>query len=210
MKKKYFLIAFDGGSSIHRKNPLAAIKAFKIAFPSKNSSPNLIIKTHSLNADNGLNEIVNEVGNDNRITIINNPLSNDEMRSLISCSDYLVSLHRAEGFGRIIAEAMLLRKPVIVSNYSGNLDFCNSENALLVSGKLIQPRVGEYFLCDESDYYEWFDASIEDAAEKMRLCYTDEDGNKMRINRAFETIKDRYNKRNLIDFINQRLSKVNI
>ena len=68
-----------------------------------------------------------------------------------------VSPHRSEGFGRNIAESMFLGTPTIVSNYSGNLDFCNNDTSYLIDGKLIKINKGEYPL---SDNCSWFDPDI--------------------------------------------------
>jgi len=205
--RKYFLVAFDGSSTLARKNPIAAIRAFKCAFPAHDKNVSLIVKTYNLNQKNGISELLEEIGSDPRIILINRQFSTDEMRSLIACSDYYVSLHRAEGFGRIIAEAMLLGKPVVVSNYSGNLDYCKDDNSLLVDGKLVHPRAGNYLLCDVPEYYQWFEASIDDAVDKMRFCYTQDHASSKRVDAARKTIKEQYNQEMLQKFLLERLTQ---
>ena len=83
---------------------------------------------------------------------------------MASCDCY-VSLHRAEGFGLTMAEAMAIGKPVIGTGYSGNVDFMTSENSYLVDYTI--GRVGP-----DCEIYppegEWADPSVEHAAQLMR------------------------------------------
>jgi glycosyltransferase involved in cell wall biosynthesis len=62
----------------------------------------------------------------------------DRVLGLISACTCYVSLHRAEGFGYTCAEAMFYERPVIATNYSGNLDFMDAENSLLVDFKEVE------------------------------------------------------------------------
>ena len=64
--------------------------------------------------------------------IIDDVYTRRDVLELLSSLDVYVSLHRSEGFGLTCAEAMALGVPVIASGYSGNLDFMNAENSLLV------------------------------------------------------------------------------
>ena len=83
----------------------------------------------------------------------------------MAACDCYVSLHRAEGFGLTMAEAMAIGKPVIATGYSGNVDFMSGENSYLVDYAL--GRVGP-----DCEIYppegEWAEPSIEHAAELMR------------------------------------------
>jgi len=171
-KKKFvFLYIFDSLSWFQRKNPYACIESFKLAFHNS-KDVTLIIKTMNFsNTHPFFSYISRECEKDPRIMFINKCYSRDEILSLYSCCDAYVSLHRAEGFGRTIAEAMLLGLPVVVSNFSGNCDFCNNENSFLVAGTLINLKKTDY-IHSEGQY--WYDVSIDDAADKMKLCYSNE------------------------------------
>jgi glycosyltransferase involved in cell wall biosynthesis len=87
----------------------------------------------------------------------------------MAACDCYVSLHRAEGFGLTMAEAMAIGKPVIATGYSGNVDFMNSENSYLIDYEI--GRVGA-----ECEIYppegEWAEPSVEHAAELMRRVYS--------------------------------------
>ena len=105
---------------------------------------------------------------DGRIVFLNRYLSRDELTGLQSISDCYVSLHRSEGLGLGMAEAMSLGKPTIATGYSGNLAFMNETNSLLVDYKMVPVRPGEYI---NADGQCWADADIDDAARKMRFVY---------------------------------------
>jgi len=164
-----FLTTFDGLSSIHRKNPMAAIDAFQAAFPKDVSDVSLVVKMMNLStANETLKAVLGKIASDHRISIINETLSRSDLFSLVKESHCFVSLHRSEGFGRNIAEAMLLGRPTICSAYSGNLDFCNDQTSFLVSGREVAVLPEQY---SYSRGQMWFDPSVEEAALKMQDVY---------------------------------------
>jgi glycosyltransferase involved in cell wall biosynthesis len=164
----YFLFSFDYFSFPARKNPLAVLRAFQAAFPSNAQNAGLIIKSI------GPTEIASDVGReiaaaaaaDSRICVIDAPMSRDEMLSLIECADCYVSLHRSEGFGLGMAEAMLLRRPVIGTNFSGNTAFLSDETGFPAAFAMVPVRAGEYPF-HEGQY--WAEPDQADAIRLMRL-----------------------------------------
>lgn len=163
-----FLCMFDSRSYISRKNPLAVVYSFLKAFP-KNNQVSLVIKTmHGDEENSDWKKIIEIAANDKRIYIINETFSHAEVMGLIQICDAYVSLHRAEGFGRILAEALLLKKPVITTNFSGNTDFTNASTAFMVNGLMIPLIPGEYSVWE--DQY-WCDPDIDEAAKQMILCF---------------------------------------
>lgn len=161
-----FLFVFDFHSYIERKNPFAAIKAFQLAFPDRSSQVGLVIKVMNGNLESPeWVRMMVLIDDDPRIHIINRTMSRGEVLALIDSCDCFVSLHRSEGFGRGPAEAMLLGKPVIVTNYSGNIDFTRPDNSLLVNYHLIPVETGQYVFGDEQ---VWADADVEHAAWHMK------------------------------------------
>lgn len=184
-----FLFVYDGFSWTTRKNPQAVIEAFRLAFP-KEKHVRLVVK--SMNCDvhpPDYERILRAAAADKRILLLNGTFSRSDTLALFAACDAYVSLHRAEGFGRTIAEAMLLGKPVIVSSFSGNLDFCTNDSAYLVQGKEIPVKEGEYLYCD-GQY--WFDPSVENAAIHMRQCLNDPAGSAMKASRGRETIQNSF------------------
>ena len=165
-----FLYMFDFMSYIDRKNPSAAILAFKSAFPQRSAKAGLVLKVMNADANNPKwQDMLRLIDADPRIFVINDVLSRSETLALVDCCDSFVSLHRSEGFGRGPAEAMYLGKPVIVTNFSGNTDFTQFDNSFLVDYELIDVMHDQYVF---SEGQFWADANINQAAEHMHLLVT--------------------------------------
>ncbi len=119
----------DGRSSFYRKNPIGAVKVFRAALDGR-ADARLIVKTrHLCDQPAYRNALTAEIGNDPRIRLIDDDLSEADMWALTASADIFLSLHRAEGFGLPIAEAMALGKPVIATGWSGNMDFMADADA---------------------------------------------------------------------------------
>lgn len=168
----YFLFSFDYFSSPHRKNPLAAAQAFADAFPDRTEKVGLIIK--SLGAIERFPDIAAELqrraAEDPRIVLMHYSLDRDRMLSLIAQTDCYVSLHRAEGFGAGMAEALLLGKPVIGTDFSGSRCFLDSSVAYPV------PYVIREIERDQYGWGEgqvWADPVVSEAARLMRAVHDD-------------------------------------
>jgi glycosyltransferase involved in cell wall biosynthesis len=131
-----FLTIFDVYSDAERKNPLFAIRAFLNAHEN-NHKVKFIIKIRNLSLDELLkNKLKNITEKNSNIVVIDGYISDAELNNLYGETDVYVSLHRAEGFGLTISDAMSRGIPVITTGYSGNLDFCNSGETRLVSYSL--------------------------------------------------------------------------
>lgn len=144
-----FLFFFDLKSYFDRKNPYTVIKAFeKVCIERPDKDAHLVIKINPLtslhNKVHWLIQKIDQCPFRDRITIIDELFSDNEIKNLIRCCDCFVSLHRSEGYGRGMAEAMFFGKPVIATGYSGNLDFMNEEISILVRFKLINVIEGSY------------------------------------------------------------------
>ena len=128
-----FLTIFDSISTTERKNPFGTLKAFQNAFGSNKEKVKLIIKTFNLERNEELNKELNQsIADFSNIVLINENYDKPKMDALIQNCDGLISLHRAEGFGLTMAEAMSYGKPVIGTGYSGNTDYMNINNSYLV------------------------------------------------------------------------------
>jgi GT2 family glycosyltransferase len=127
-----FLVAFDVGSHLARKNPAAVVSAFLSAFAGR-TDVFLVLKFHSArHHPREVEQLLGLVRRAANILVRSETLSDDAMRGLQSCCDCLVSAHRAEGYGLNIAEFMLTDRPVIVTGYSGNMDFTDAGNSYLI------------------------------------------------------------------------------
>lgn len=169
-----FLASFDFNSSIQRKNPAAAIDAFRRAFPRERKDVTLLVKSSGghLNAA-GLAQLVALAGGDPRILIRDDVLPAAHVHALQACCDAYVSLHRAEGLGLGLAECMSLGKPVIATGWSGNLEFMSGDDALLVDYRLVPVPTGAYPF---SDGQLWAEPDIEHAAALMSRLANDQAG----------------------------------
>jgi glycosyltransferase involved in cell wall biosynthesis len=159
-----FLFVFDMASGMERKNPLGLVRAFRAAF--RPSDPvHLAIKVsrgekHPAEFAN-FRRAAAEAG----VTLLDRLLPRGEVLALLATCDAYVSLHRSEGFGFTMAEAMLLGKPTVATAYSGNLDFMTADNSFLVDYDRVAldrdlppyPRGGV-----------WAEPSVAHAAELMR------------------------------------------
>jgi glycosyltransferase involved in cell wall biosynthesis len=130
-----FLYVFDANSSIERKNPEAALEAFAQAFGQRRDVLLLMKATNAHRAVHrsrlrALVDRAEDLGCNVRFLM--RRLSTPDVLRLISSVDCYVSLHRSEGFGYTCAEAMAYARPIIATNYSGNLGFMSPDDALLV------------------------------------------------------------------------------
>ena len=168
-----FLNSFDFNSFLARKNPLAVIEAFKKAFPSEHINVQLLIKSSNGHRHPGkLQELLAAASGDPRVVIRDQVIDRADMQALQRCSDAYVSLHRAEGFGLGLAECMRLRKPVIGTAWSGNMQFMTSENSFLVDYRLVPVAPDEYI---HTAGQRWAEPDTNSAAMHMRSVVFDRD-----------------------------------
>jgi glycosyltransferase involved in cell wall biosynthesis len=104
--------------------------------------------------------------------IIEGTLPRSETNALLAACDCYASLHRAEGFGLTLAEAMLLGKPTVATAYSANLDFMTPQNSFLVSNRLVELKsaIGPY-----PAGAVWAEPDVEHAVEHLRFVFEHRD-----------------------------------
>lgn len=162
-----FLCMYDCTSIMERKNPMGAVRAFKMAFSPHEAGVGLVIKLNNP-AEKDLRILREELAGYQNIWLLPEIYTKVEINSLIGLSDAVVSLHRAEGFGLVPAEAMLLGTPVIASDWSSTTEFMDEESACLVDCRLIpiEEDVGPY-----QKGQRWADPDLKQAAGYMRRLY---------------------------------------
>ena len=163
------LCMFDISSYAERKNPYAAIDAFRQAFSEKMDTVKMVIKINSPNSHivNALREYTNY--SDNYI-FMTQYMERHELDSLIHCADVFISLHRSEGFGMVIAEAMYLGTVPVVTNWSANTEFAKPDNSCTVDYRMI-PVEDNYLFPNSPD--NWADPDISQAAKYLEQLYSE-------------------------------------
>lgn len=160
---------FSFGSALERKNPYAAVNAFVDAFSGAEDAI-LIFKSNHGGHSSDKEQFLNYIKPYPTIRLIDDIWEKDEVLGLIQTSDIYLSLHRSEGFGLPIAEAMLIGTPTMVTNWSGSRDFCNDTNSFLVPYTLI-PVQSEHPEFSGLDSVVWADPDRAAAATILRNIY---------------------------------------
>lgn len=165
-EKFTFLVTFDFNSWIARKNPYAVLNAFREAFPAGRDDVRLLIKSsNGFRHPDRFRTLLKEVEADARVVVRDEVIDRAHVNALQRCCDVYVSLHRSEGFGLGLAECMAMGKPVIATNWSGNLDFMDADCAALVGYRMVAVQPGEY---PHGEGQYWAEADIAEAALWMR------------------------------------------
>jgi glycosyltransferase involved in cell wall biosynthesis len=160
------LTIFNAASSFARKNPCAAVRAFRTAFGDDRAARLIVKATHLSDFPDALAQLVAAIGAADNIVLIDRPLHKSQMTGLYAKADVVVSLHRSEGFGLVIAEAMLRGLPVVATDWSGSTDFLTRHTGVPIPYELVPA-------CDPQGTYHhpemrWADANAEEAALALR------------------------------------------
>lgn len=185
-----FLFMFDYHSVFERKNPLGAVRAFRRAFPRGDEAARLVIKSINAAADPDSRERIRAAAaGDVRIELSDGYLGRREKNEMLAAADAYVSLHRSEGFGYTLAEAMALGKPVVGTSWSGPADYMTSSNSYPIGFELVE-------LADDYGPYAvgqvWADPDIDDAASALQRIYASPAEAAQRGERASADILSRY------------------
>ncbi len=173
VQERDFLVhfSFDANSTVARKNPSAVIDAFHLAFDG-DPAARLVIKVRNMQqarylaiaGDRHARGFFDRLRADESIIVIGDEWSYPRTLGLIEAADCYLSLHRSEGFGYALAEAIRLGTPVIATGYSGNTEFMDSVD--LVDFELVDLEPGDYFYWEPA--MQWASADIPAAAERLQ------------------------------------------
>ena len=162
---------FDFASGFSRKNPDGAIRAFAEAFKD-DPEAYLVFKTmRSKDAPQRvefLEQLARELGIEDRFTMIHEYLINSDLYGLTNACDTYLSLHRGEGFGLGVAEAMSLGLPVVVSDNSSTTEFCKVGNSIPVPCRIVSPRPEQRDHLTYTYVTRWAEPSVSFAADALR------------------------------------------
>ncbi len=203
----YFIFSFDYYSEAARKNPIMVVQAFIYAFQNRDLKVKLIIKA---SGPETLDPTVaclltNFARIDPRIKLISRSLKRDEMLSLLDACDCYVSLHRSEGFGAGMAEAMALGKAVIGTDFSGNREFLNSKTGFPAPFTLRPLAPGEYPMGDTES---WAEPDIVAAVDLMRRVFNDGEERRRRALEGQRYIESRHSASVVARIIDVRLREI--
>ena len=202
--KYIFLMSFDYLSHVARKNPMAVIKAFSEEFQEEDSVV-LIVKSVNRDKVSQKNLIDQFFLNDHpNIIYLDEYLGKDEMIMLMERANCYVSLHRSEGLGLGLAEAMSLGTLTVATAYSGNMEFMSIANSLLVDYEMA-PVISSDYPYSGNNF--WANPINLDARKKLRLAYSDSIGNEGLISRAKSDLSA-FNLQRQRDWINIRLKEI--
>lgn len=199
-----YLVMYDSNSVVERKNPKAVFDAFKLSFSKEDDKVGLVVKINDASRQDIKQVEEAMMGYDN-IYLITETLDKDQVNSLIKCCDVLVSLHRAEGFGLVLAEAMLLGTPTIATNWSSNTEFMTSEVSCLVDYKLITitKDMGPF-----KKGNHWADPDVSEAAGFMKKLYEDKDFYDRIAENAETYIRQKLSMEQATEIIKKRTSEI--
>lgn len=160
------LFIFNMSANFARKNPLAVIEAFTRAFGSDPLAELVLKVTEGEHYPDGLAQLRAAAGGSANVVLVEESLSEDAMRDLFARSDVYLSLHRAEGLGEPLMEAIRHGLYVVATGWSGNVDFMQGrERCFLVPFSLVS-------VVDPQGVYpstaEWAEPSVADAAALLR------------------------------------------
>ena len=208
-----FLATFDSFSFVERKNPLGTIAAFQQAFPTgTKENVSLILKTqnrtkvfdpHQLKVWRQIDSIISK---DTRIKIVDQTLSYSNLLGFKKLCDAYVSLHRSEGWGFGMIEAMQLKLPVVTTAYSGNMEFCSNKTAFLIDFDLVQPDPSEYIFVERGS--RWAEPHISSGAKAMRSLFENRDIGAVKAQAAFDLVSSKFSLGSISERYNSRLSEI--
>lgn len=190
-----FLVAFDSFSFVQRKNPLGVLRAFQKAFDGI-ENVRLIVKTQNRESvsdqvqDRIWKQVEALLESDSRIHVMNETVRYEDVLRLKKGSDCYISLHKSEGWGFGMIEAMNLKTPVVCTAYSGNLEFCNDETAWLVDYEEQALTEDDYIFVRKGQV--WAEPDVSHAATQLRAVYENPQLREAKTEAAWQFVQEHF------------------
>jgi glycosyltransferase involved in cell wall biosynthesis len=199
-----YLFVFDVNSTIARKNPVAAVEAFTQAFAPADRARLVLKFVNGASDAEGVADLAARAAGHN-ISLEHGYWPAGDVRDLFEACDAYISLHRSEGLGLTITDAMALGKPVIATDWSGSRDFVNVRNGFPIRYDLAaNPRKAGPYGKDAI----WAEPSVAHAAETMRWIFENRDEAARRGETARRDIEAAYSERAVGKIIGARLDAI--
>lgn len=200
-----FLFVFDYHSVFTRKNPLGLIDAFTRAFPTPGEASLVLKSINHQRYPEDHRRLLDAAGGRPDIHVIDRYVSMPEKNAMLASCDCYASLHRSEGLGLTMGEAMAFGKPVIATGYSGNLDFMTEEGSWLVRHELVP-------IGDGHDPYPpegvWAEPDLDHAARLMRQVVDEPEAARRRALHGQSQLRATHSARSAGAMIAERLAQV--
>ena len=200
---------FDAGSCCDRKNPEGVVRAFADGL---RDYPDALLVIKTMYYDEGsayarrMSALISDLGIEHRVRIVNECIPYQDVLDLIASSDVYISLHRGEGLGIGMMEAMALETPVICTNYGGNTDFTKPDTAFLVDYKMVPAQT-------EHPVYryvkEWPEPDVAQAAEHLRALHQDRNLGRLKASHAIHYLDSFFSVEKFEEDVRTMLRSVN-
>lgn len=198
------LMMFDSNSRVSRKNPGAAIDAFREAYGENPEHVKLVIKI-SNPTEEDVAFVEEHIGGKAGYTLITERMDKPRLNSLIRLCDVFLSLHRSEGFGLVMAEAMALGTPAVATNWSSNAEFMTEESACLVDCALVP--VEDAYPGAAADA-RWAEPDVEQAAAYLKRLKEDPDYFRQKAEAGKEQIREHLSVAQCAEKIRTRMEEI--
>lgn len=197
---------FDTRSFLRRKNPLGALNAFRDAFPDPQATGvRLVLKGHGPLDDSRARQLYAQAAATPGVITRHELMEDNALQDLMSATDILLSCHRSEGFGLNIAEAMAAGKVAVATGWSGNMEFMNADNSVLLDYELRPLAPGDY---PQAEGQHWAEPSHEQMVEELRALVADP-GRRQRIGeKAARHMAERFSVEAMANKVQSRMKQI--